>query len=366
MSQYGFEEEIPHHPEVPTKTREAVQERSRALAEKEREEQEDKRRSAREATQKARAQLIETLGAERYEVSRRLVEENRKERQSFLEPPKGPDRSPEALEELAQKRRALFRKEVGVDPKAVEPIFAAWREKISAISNAADDAPDNKVVPTEEVPEAIRHYKTNPWTIVRPPFRGWQRGWWSDGDGYQVNFENSVDQALGEVEVYSRLRNNDASDFDHVFSRIDAQIGFWFRSDRLGLVEAWIEGQNIQELHALHLRDEWGLSSQETNQRNHLMMHVIHPNIDRVATSRMSWYDNSRLSGFFNPSFLVEGNIYWGHVFSDGVIPANTWVWVRVGTRSTNHSWTNDVSILSSRVNFSWFIRSVQLRTTGA
>ena len=363
MTQYGFEEEISRHPEVPAKTHDAVQEHSRALAKQERKEQEGRQESAWAATQKARAKLIETLGSERYEISRRLVEENRKERQRFLEPPKGPDRSPEALEELAQQRRERFRKEVG-DPKAVEPIFRDWRETIAGIYLDKDDL-GNKVVPTEEVPEAIRLHKTNPWTIRRPPYSGWQRGWWSDVNGYRASFENAVDQRAGEVETMGLLTNNNADDFDFAFSRVDAQIGFWFRADRPGIVEAWIEGQSIRGNHSLSLSDEWGWSDHETNQRNFLMMHVIHPNVERVSLSLMSWYDNTRLSGVYANSYLVPGGTYWGHVFSDGALPANTWVWVRAGTRSGNHSFSNDVSVWRSRVDFEWFIRSVQIRTTG-
>ena len=230
----------------------------------------------------------------------------------------------------------------------------------------AQDGVQGDLVPDSDVPDEIRQHKTNPWAFFSPPYAGWQRGHWWDSRGYRVGARHFLDHTSGFVGNEINLDNGSAGDRDSAQARYDSQIGFWFRSDRPGLVEAWIEEQCGIGEHYLRLEDEWGWSDSDTFQNNYLMMHVVHPNVRRLSFRRMSWYTGSGSPNLRirRNEYLRRGSTYWAHLFSDAVVPGDTWVWVRCGTRSLDTSFTNDVEV-HSETTFRWFIRSVQIRTTG-
>jgi hypothetical protein len=96
------------------------------------------------------------------------------------------------------------------------------------------------------------------------------------------------------------------------------------------------------------------------------MMHVLHPNVNGPSLSQTSWFswDSDGDTEHITREFVSPGNVAFHHLFSDGPVEAHQPVVVRVGTRSEAISMTNDMAIRSTST-FRWFIRSVQLRTTG-
>jgi hypothetical protein len=96
------------------------------------------------------------------------------------------------------------------------------------------------------------------------------------------------------------------------------------------------------------------------------MMHVLHPNVTGPSLSETSWFlvNSDGDSAHITRELVSPGDVAIHHLFSDGPVEAHQPVVVRVGTRSVAGAWTNDMEVRSTST-FRWFIRSVQLRTTG-
>lgn len=66
-------------------------------------------------------------------------------------------------------------------------------------------------------------------------------------------------------------------------------------------------------------------------------------------------------STFQQREFVTPGGVYSAQLFTDGPVPANQWVLIRAGTRSSDGSITNDMEINSLSV-FKWFLQAVHVR----
>jgi hypothetical protein len=75
--------------------------------------------------------------------------------------------------------------------------------------------------------------------------------------------------------------------------------------------------------------------------------------------SRFNWVTDN--STFQQREFLTPGGVYSAQLFTDGPVAANQWVQIRVGTRSTDGSITNDMEINSLSV-FKWFLQAIHVR----
>jgi len=199
----------------------------------------------------------------------------------------------------------------------------------------------------------------------RPPYAGWQEGFHpvSLGSGaFRVSRVHHRDENVRLVGQDLRLDNNNASDFDNGWANVDTQIVLWYRPPSTGIVEIIAEARCGRGLHELRVADEWGTSDSSTSQENLLMMHVLHPNVTGPSfkwMSRFNWVTDN--STFQRREFLTPGGVYSAQLFTDGPVPANQWVQIRVGTRSSDGSITNDMEINSLSV-FKWFLQAVHVR----
>lgn len=317
------------------------------------------------AADQSRAKLLQLMGGENYKAFRHFVGEQRIDLRKILEPPNGPNVREDKLHDIKIKNvtKFLHERKIPVDSlRKIAGSFSKYFERVSL----EEEKNASHIVPASEVPKNIRLHQTNPWTIFMPPYDGWQRGWNGWGIGYSVGFDYYLNTASGLVGNQVRLDNGSAGDADIAVAHYDTQVGFWYYATAAGLIETWIEAQSGDAEHYCLLEDEWGWSDSTTWQRNYLMMHVIHPDIGGPSFSQMSWWHGwgSPNRQLYIQEYLINGTTYWAHLFSDAPIPANTWVFIRCGTRSIGRSFTNDVEI-HSKSTFKWFIKSVQVRTSG-
>jgi hypothetical protein len=315
---------------------------------------------------KARGRIKRKLGAKNYRAMREFVGRERAQLRQAIEPP-GVDEKEEAkIRGRSRARGKSLLKKMGVDLAELRQINDEFRASFDKL--AAKRTPKaTELQRPDEVPESIRTYKTNPWTIVRS-FGGWQQGHRYNGSGYSGSHEHFTTASSGLAGNTTSTRNSDADDFDWGDYQIDSQIGFWYKTQSAGILEAYIEAQPSAASHYISTYDEWGWSDSNTSQNNYLMLHAIHPDISGPSFSRMSWMGRSWMgrSGSSNGSssrtYLSLASTYFAHFYTDAPLPGGTWVYIRCGTRTMNNSWTNDVSIRSS-TNFKWALRGVQIRT---
>lgn len=289
-------------------------------------------------------------------------ERSRAKLRETLEPPAGPELKEDEIRRWKRQRLEEFVREHEVDTARVRALQEAFSKRLDQLTGVESQG---DLVKAEEVPEEIRTHRTNPWTLERPPYPGWQRGHEFWDRGFDIDLRGHVDSAAGEASATVFASDLFAGDNDSAYARQDAQIAFWYRPPAAGLVEVWVEGQCAIGQHGITFRDEWGWSFASLRQDNYLMIHPIHANVPGPSFRRMSWVrvrgdDDHNLT----QEYLRRGRVYWAHLFSTGAVPAGQWIAIRCGTRSSTTIDTNDVTILSDMF-FHWFIRSVQVRVTG-
>jgi hypothetical protein len=319
---------------------------------------------ARRARDAARRRFVEELGAEHAHALRWRLRELADEARRSLEPPRGWDRD---FGEVHEQRRAAaiaFLGDRGVPEERLRHAVAGLRVPLPG--QLLDVINVGRLIHYTDVPPDVIEPGPEPtdWTIMAPPYGGWQHatdGWSPGGFSWITGFD--ADPLSGLVRNEILLFDYDAGDVDHGQMVMDSQVAFWYTPPSTGLVEALIEAQCGVGLHELQLTDEWGWSDSSTTQTNYIMMHVLHGNVGGPSLAEMSRYHcESDDSESFQHEYLVRGETYWVHLFSDGPVPAQQPVVIRVGTRSADGSFTNDVSVRSNST-FRWFIRAVHLRT---
>jgi len=200
--------------------------------------------------------------------------------------------------------------------------------------------------------------------IFTPPFPGDQFGLHRESltGEFRVARQLFLDRAVGRVGHDLTLDNPDSSAIDFATCIADTQVAFAFKAPATGLVEVVIEAQNELGLHTLSSEDEWGWSDSETNQRNSLMMHVIHPNVTAPSFALMSSIKvTTDDTTTVQREIFPRGGLFFADLFSDGAVQKDQVVEVRAGTNSLDSSNTLAVGI-HSKSAFHWLLRSVQVR----
>jgi len=316
----------------------------------------------------ARRRLREAIGEEHTDALRRRLHELQIAMRQRLKPPSGPDLDYAAVHRERNEAASAFLRDRGVSEDRIRHAAAASR--FPALRDPIVDARNiSRVIAGGDVPPSVMHHITPApgWTIVEPPYGGWQQGWdpWTVGGFSWIPLQITQPE-IGFVVNDILLFDFDASDIDIGQYTADAQIAFWFTPSTPGLVEVWVEAQCGKALHDLDLVDEWGVSDSSSSQNNYIMMHVLHPNVTGPSLSQTSWFlwNSDGDTEHITREFVSPGDVAFHHLFSDGPVEAHQPVVVRVGTRSVAGSRTNDMEVRSTST-FRWFIRSVQLRTTG-
>jgi hypothetical protein len=316
----------------------------------------------------ARRRLREAIGEEHADALRLRLHELQVAMRRRLKPPSGPDLDYAAVHRERNEAASAFLRDRGVSEDRIRHAVAA--SHFPALRDQIVDARNiSRVIAAGDVPPSVMHHITPApgWTIVEPPYGGWQQGWdpWTIGGFSWIPLQITQPE-IGFVVNDILLFDLDASDIDIGQYTADAQIAFWFTPSAPGLVEVWVEAQCGKALHDLDLVDEWGVSDSSSSQNNYIMMHVLHPNVTGPSLSQTSWFlcDSNGDTAHITREFVSPGDVAFHHLFSDGPVLAHQPVVVRVGTRSVAGSRTNDMEVRSTST-FRWFIRSVQLRTTG-
>jgi hypothetical protein len=284
-----------------------------------------------------------------------------------LEPPAGLDLDFTAVHRDRMAQASAFLRDRGVTEARIRAA-AAGIPVPAPRHHLVDVHHITKVVAADQVPPAVMdHITPSPgFTLVHPPYGGWQQGrngWGLGGFTWITQLVTQPETGFVANEIF--LFDGDASDVDQGQYQADSQIVFWFIPPGTGLVEAWVELQCGKARHEVRLEDEWGFSNSRTQQANYVMMHVLHPNVTGPSLSETSRFIlDSAETGTNSREYVSPGNLAFHHLFSDGPVTAGQPVVIRVGTRSMDSSFTNDVEVYSTST-FRWFIRSVQLRTTG-
>jgi hypothetical protein len=311
-------------------------------------------------TNRARQQVRDLLGAEKWSQLRRQMRDERVRFRDLLQPPAN---ATAEFDRLSASRKGSVEKllnSLGANSGKLREIY---RNATSEIARLRPSLKVKSGFATWLNTDHMTLLTRSAYQTFRPPYDGWQEGFNPTELGnFRVSRFHHRDENVGLVGHDLRLDNNDASDFDNGWADVDTQVSFWYLPPTTGIVEVIIEARSGRGLHELRVSDEWGTSDSSTSQENLLTMHVLHPNVSGASfgwISRFNW--NTDNSTFQQREFVTPGGVYSAQLFTDGPVPANQWVLIRAGTRSSDASITNDMEINSLSV-FKWFLQAVHVR----
>jgi len=279
QSQYQSQSPIPDRADVPFETRRAVTEGrlSTQLAEV-RQVGEDARKM-KSIVEENYHQVVNLLGADKYEKLRAYVRDQRRYRAEYFFPSGGPEMSKDEVNRFRREQREkseAFLRQLGVDPKGLRSLAERKSARIRELSppHPTRDGKRVMILPPSQVPADIRAGKTNPWTLFSPPYASADGR--SDGfaDGFDFIPTALLDSRIGLVGNISYLRDSDASDNDYGYVKSCMTVPFWYQMPAAGLIEVWIEAISKGSNHRLSLFDEFGWSDSMVNQHNYLTLNA--------------------------------------------------------------------------------------------
>jgi hypothetical protein len=353
---------LPIDPDVPLSAREMADEVATEHALQEGAVVAERREKANEGVGTIRRRVRELFEGDDYLRFRRFLWMEGIRVRDLMLPPDGPTADVGDLHKDRKVRADTYLREHGVAPELLTRILCEQRDGLAEIFRPALKGSTGTVHPA---PNLNQPMSGSPAFAIRPPFEGWQRGfYWANllGSGFRGDQFTWLVPRDGLIGHQVRLTNDDASDFDFAEAVADTQIAFWFQPAVSGRVSMTIEAQCEVAAHTLRAEDEWGWSDSYTNQDNYLMMHVLHANVSGpsfAATSHFDWQTDVSQDVF--RWFIPAGTTVFGKLSSNGAIPAGEPVVVRAGTRTINTSWTNDV-VIHSTPDFRWLIRSIAIQ----
>jgi hypothetical protein len=321
---------------------------------------------------KGRAEMRSVLGTENWLALRRLMRREGLTWRERMQPPDGPSRDL-AVEMRARKEAVVrFLNGVGASPDGLRAIvkrnFGDVRDQRSAAAGRPGIA-----YPLPAYAGKLSDLLNGPmrpdphrWFTCGPPFESGQMGSHvaRSPKAYRVavNPERDLDLATGRISHRMWLSIINASDLDMAHGTLDSQVECVFTAHAAGRVEVTIEATCTSCLHELTVADEWGVSDSSTDQRNFLMMHVLHPNVTGPSLAEMSHFAwNTDYSTNQSREFLTKGWDYFANLTTDGAVAAGDTMIIRAGTRTDDATMTNDMEISSSS-KFEWTIKKVHMR----
>jgi hypothetical protein len=221
------------------------------------------------------------------------------------------------------------------------------------------------LVTGNSVPLEIRTGRTNPWQAITPPYSGWSWAWsWSRRGGMDPIMSGHLNSDLGDVGSSIRVWDSDVGDNDFMHCDYRNAVGVYFTMPATGLVEAWVELQNLSSYHQVIHEDEWGWSGGYARVGSHVTMQVASPSVgaevgvatfevNRGGTDFSDW-------GWGYPL----GSTYWAHLFSPEIHPAGQTLYVLFGSYEYLNESVDDVEY-NDQVTYRWFIRRLWLRSSG-
>jgi hypothetical protein len=368
--QTGFK--IPERPDVPPDIHRAILIELVSAQHAELTRIEEQARKIEAITKECREGIQSLVGSENYERLRRYVDVEKQDWAAQLFPPRGPEMSTDDLGRLRRERREKslgYLQELGVEGDDLRRLSRQAIERLRAFDPprpTRDGKPVEVILPSG-VPEDIRTHKTNPWTVVGPPY-GWS--WWYNGYNAGFSFIPTLhlNADVGFAGNNNRLDDSDASDNDIGYMEYSTAVSFWYQMPTPGLVEVWIEARSEWGHHHASLFDEFGWSDSLVNQHDYLTLKAtVGGSASELQRAEMSWFqEDGNTEGYWDNHYLTDGATYWANIVSDPniIIPAGSWVLVEVGVLNWNSTYANDVAVYST-LDFAWNIKHVSVHSTG-
>jgi hypothetical protein len=322
--------------------------------------------------EKGRAEVRKVLGPENWLALRRLMRRERLTWRERMQPPEGPFRDIIAEMRARKQAAARFLDGVGVSPDRLRQIVRTHFGHIRDLPLTPATRP-GIAYPLPGFEDKLRDLLAGPlqpsphrWFTCRPPFESAQMGQFiaRSPRAYRVGVtpERDIDVDTGRISHRMWLSIIDASDLDMAHGILDSQVECAFTAPTAGKVQVAIEANCSSCVHTLEVDDEWGVSDSVTDQRNFLMMHVLHPNVAGPSVVEMSHFrwdtDNSTNQ---THEFLTKGSDYFVSLTTEGAVGANETMIIRAGTRTDDATMTNDMEI-SSASTFEWTIKRIHVR----
>ena len=196
-----------------------------------------------------RKEMQAEIGARKFAQYREAIGQRREKLRLELENARDAGMSADQLTKLGARRRRETNsivKRLGINTKRLEDIGRRGRRKADEVfeePRSRGGRPGRLVLP-DDVPRDIIGMKTNPWTIVSPPYPGWW--WWKDTinyAGFSLSHNHFTNKDTGMAGVRTRITNYDASNLDLGSYEFTTSVGFWYKTPKPGLIEVWIKGQ---------------------------------------------------------------------------------------------------------------------------
>jgi hypothetical protein len=321
----------------------------------------------------ARREMRAAIGT-RAEALAEAIAERRSLLRAELEAARDGGVTPAQLAQLGARRRretaAIF-KRLGVDSRRLAAITQRFRQRMAALRAEPQRSSRRagKLILPDQVPDSIRAERSNPWTIIEPPFSGWW--WWRDSINvahFDMDYDEWTDQDTGLAGMTTMIEREHAGDLNVGEFDATTSVGFWHKTTDIGLLEVWIKAQCAKASHEVWLDNEWGWSDSDVYQTNYLTLRVWDDDDERwggQSEARMSYfYEENYTDGSWNVQYLTTGGTYWAHLYSDLSYEEDEWVWISIGTRQFNYVHVDDVSA-KSEFDTRWFIEKVYVESTG-
>jgi hypothetical protein len=372
QSEHGSQRQIPEHPQVPIAVRQAVIEERISAELSEARQAGENAKKVQLITHEHREHVIHLLGSERYEKFRSYLKDQKRFKSKFFFPPRGPEMSNDEVARFQRERKEesmAWSREAGIDVHQLRNLSRQTAARLRELDPVHPYRGDKRsiILPSSEVPLEIRTHKTNPWTIVGPPY-GWAWGYDGSTAGFSFSPTLYLDASVGLIGNINHLQDTDASDNDYGYIQYTSALYFWYQMPTPGLLEVWIEAAPRGSYHRVDLWDEWGWSDSSVNQHNYLTLNgSVGGSSSERQLAETSWFtQQGETEGHWANSYFTDGVTFWAHLTSDPrtIYPVGSWVLVEVATMNFNSAFSNDVTMYST-LDAGWFIRHVHVHSTG-
>jgi hypothetical protein len=221
-------------------------------------------------------------------------------------------------------------------------------------------------VPEEEVPDAIRTQKTNPWLVKGPPYDGAETHWSAADNGFNdPSFTPYTSRSNGSVGQRTSWMISNADDSNVAVLTATSLVGFWIQPQNPGQLEIWLKARCGSARYVFDGYDEWGWSDYSQYHANHWAVGV---SSSTDLDQQYSWgtyftgpdeeYDYASADNF------PPNSVQWLYFQTSEALSAGSWYYLRFGLTHQHTLFSNDESIYAESRN-RWYLESTQWRTIG-
>ena len=328
----------------------------------------ERRRAAIERLSEQHRQAVRGLVSE--QQARELAVAARREQLALRGLRRTPGSDPRDVERAVRegrKRLGRHARELRVDLARLRDLGAARARRLSKLTDPAEAGVTAGRVKFGFMDTAgAPPHLDPPDAVVYPPFLfGVQYHHSDTSDDFTVDLDWEIDESIGRITTRSRMRCPDAGFWnDYATGWVEADLVFVYTAPATGRLSAVVEATNLEGTSRVSLENEFGFSSSETHLRNYMTLRVYHPATPGESFAEMSHLESRGTDGSTSENRYYPGSTYLATLESNGTVEAGDTFFVAVGTRNSDRSVTDDVSVETSS-DFSWVIRSIELRMLG-